>query len=128
MNVPSTLLVIEDDPIVREGLATILEREGYQITKAADGQEALDRLQSGEVPDLILLDMMLPVHDGWEFCHRKQKVEDFDRIPVVIMTGLKIACEEWSSSLGAVALLRKPLNVASLLATVRRFCPGPAKA
>jgi len=77
-------------------------------------------LQAGLLPDLILLDMIMPVQDGWQFCHQKQRDESLAPIPVVIMTGLSIVSDEWESSLGGTALLRKPIDVPALLETVRR--------
>ena len=122
------LLIVEDDPIARAGLTTILEREGYRIVTATDGEEALQQLQAGLVPDLVLLDMILPVHDGWLFCHRKRRDTSIARIPVAIMTGLQIACEEWACSLGEIALLHKPIEIETLLEIVRRFSPPSSPA
>ncbi len=123
----NTLLIVDDDAIARAGLTTLLGQEGYQIVTAANGQVALDILHGGLVPDLILLDMILPVRDGWWFCGQKQSDRSIAGIPVVLMTGLQIASEEWAVSLGAVGLLRKPIDVPTLIKTVHRYSrPNPA--
>src|SRR4051812_14163920 len=64
---PPGLLVIEDDTDHREVVRDVLEEEGYQVDTAAHGRAGLARLSSGPPPDLILLDLMMPVMDGWEF-------------------------------------------------------------
>jgi CheY-like chemotaxis protein len=120
-----TVLVIEDDEIARTGLVAVLLNHGYEPVAAANGREALDRLQQGARPDLILLDMILPVCDGWRFLAERRQDAALSEIPVVVMTGLGIASDEWAKSLRAAALLRKPLNVATLLDTVRRFTVTP---
>ena len=122
-----TILIVEDDAIARAGLSSILNQVDYHAVPVANGQEAMDCLQAGLAPDLILLDMILPVFDGWKFLEQRQKHRTLSRIPVVVMTGLGIASEEWASSLGAVAFLRKPIDVAFLLDTVRR-CPPSERA
>jgi CheY-like chemotaxis protein len=116
-----TILIIEDDEVARAGLSSILRAHDYNVVAAANGLEAMDRLQSGLHPDLILLDMILPTYDGWKFFGRRRQEHLFEGIPVVIMTGLIIASVEWARSLGAVDLLRKPVEVDSLLETVRHY-------
>ena len=115
-----TVLVVEDDAIACKGLSVLLESEGYEVAIAENGRQAWTRLQAGLSPDLILLDMIMPVQDGWQFFQHKQRDKALAPIPVVIMTGLGIASDEWASSLGGKALLRKPIDVPTLLETVRR--------
>jgi CheY-like chemotaxis protein len=117
-----TLLVVEDDAILREGLAVILGREGYRVLLAEDGRAALNRLREGPAPDLILLDMMLPVEDGWRLLERRQRDATFAAIPVLIVTALGVSSPEWATALGACGLLRKPVEIPELLAEVRRCC------
>src|SRR5262245_63909690 len=66
----AVILVAEDNEVAREGLAVLLRRAGYQVIPAANGQEALDRLDADTRPDVILLDMLMPVLDGWHFLER----------------------------------------------------------
>jgi two-component system response regulator MprA len=118
-----TLLIVEDNEVVREGLAVVLRRAGYAVVPAANGQEALAALRGGLRPDLILLDMLLPTVDGWRFLDQRRREPALAAIPVVILTGLGVAGPEWASSLGAAGLLRKPVETDELLREVRR-CQG----
>jgi CheY-like chemotaxis protein len=118
-----TLLIVEDNEVVREGLAVVLRRAGYAVALAANGQEALAALRGGVRPDLILLDMLLPAVDGWRFLEQRRQEPALAAIPVVIMTGLGVAGPEWAASLGAAGLLRKPVATEELLREVRR-CQG----
>lgn len=121
---PKTILIVEDDDIARAGLSSVLRAHGYRVFAVSDGREALDRLQESLRPDLILLDMILPRFDGWHFIGQWQKAALFAAAPVIIMTGLGIASTEWALSLGAVDLLRKPIDVELLLQAVQR-CVEP---
>lgn len=121
---PSTILIIEDDEGPRASVAAILAAEGYQVAPAAHGREALNLLASGLQPNLILLDMIGPHVDGWHFMAMRGVDPVLALIPVVVMTGLSIASDEWAKSLGAVALLRKPIHPARLLELVRQYCPA----
>jgi len=117
-----TILIVEDNAIQREGLAVVLQKEGYTVLVAADGKEASDMLRVG-VPDLILLDMMMPAPDGWHLMQLWKHYPALASVPVFIVTGLGIASDEWAASLGARGLLRKPVEMEPLLAAVRR-CLG----
>lgn len=117
-----TILVVEDNAIQREGLAVVLRKEGYTVLVAADGKEASAAVRVG-VPDLILLDMLLPAPDGWHLMRMWKKYPALASVPVFIVTGLGIASEEWAAALGARGLVRKPVEVEPLLAAIRR-CLG----
>jgi CheY-like chemotaxis protein len=119
---PKTILVIEDDALFREGLTIILQREGYQVVATVNGREARDKLQDGTHPDLILLDMMLPVEDGWRLLDWRRQKPALASVPVVVVTGIRIGSPEWAASLGACGFLRKPVEVERLLAEVKRCC------
>jgi CheY-like chemotaxis protein len=114
------ILIVEDDAIARAGLAAILQANGYATLTAASGQAALAQLRSTSRPALILLDMILSGSNGWQFIAELRKDATLAGIPVVILTGMTIASDEWARSLGAVGLLRKPIDVPMLLDTVRR--------
>src|SRR6185436_14106715 len=114
----ATILVIEDDDVARAGLTTLLQPTGYRVATAANGTAGLALLDGGMRPALILLDMIVPGVDGWQFLARRQKDTWLAAIPVVIMTGLGVASEEWATSLGANDLLRKPIESVSLLSVV----------
>jgi CheY-like chemotaxis protein len=119
-----TLLVVEDDEIQREGLGIVLRNEGYTVIATGDSVEALEHMRKGAVPDLILLDMMIPApaHDGWYFIEKRKRIPHLAQIPVVIVTGLDIASDEWAVSLGASGLVKKPIAVDTLLSEIRRCC------
>jgi CheY-like chemotaxis protein len=112
-----TLLVVEDDLDVRETLCDILIDEGYQVVQAGHGAEALARLRDGVRPHLILLDMMMPVMDGWAFRAAQRADPELAGIPVIVMTA-HIGPQEATRDLEAVALLRKPIRLDALLAAI----------
>jgi len=120
------VLVVDDDP---DGLATvldILELSGYEAVGACNGREALQRLASGELPDLILLDLMMPVMNGWQFREEQRRSPRLADIPVVITSADRDA-QRVAKDLGAAALLTKPMAVKNLLATVGRCIRAPRK-
>lgn len=123
--VSKTVLIVEDEEVARVGLATILQADGYEPITAMNGREALEKFQAGLRPDFILLDMILPEFDGWRFCaHRQDSWGNARDVPFAIMTGLSIASDDWATAMGAVALLRKPLDVEHMLDTIHRYAPN----
>lgn len=113
------VLIIEDDADLREMMAQLLTLEGFHAETAANGQDALDYLRSGEPPDLILLDLMMPIMDGWEFRRRQAADPSLARVPVVVLSALDPAR---GADLDAAAFLKKPLDFDRLLDLVRRYC------
>ena len=118
-----TILIVEDNEIQREGLAVVLRKAGYTVLAAVGGGDAVAILGRVATPDLILLDMTIPPPDGWRIMAKRKRTPALASVPVIIVTGLGAAHEEWAQSLGARALLRKPVETADLLAEVRR-CLG----
>ena len=118
----STVLVIEDNLIQREGLATALRQQGFKVLTAEDGNDALNRLSNGPVPDLVLLDMLTPSGeaDGWWFLQQRKRIRVLASVPVIITTAIPVAGREWAASLDASGLVRKPFEVEPLLAEMRR--------
>jgi CheY-like chemotaxis protein len=110
--------VVEDDVPSRAGVCLLLARQGYATSEAGNGHEALDRLRQGPPPGLILLDLLMPVMDGYEF--RRRQLEDVALawVPVVVVSGIAGGAE--SASLGDVARLLKPVSTSELLAAVER--------
>src|SRR3954470_23175677 len=81
-----TVLVVDDDQDIREALCDLLADAGYRAASVANGKEALIYLKSGELPCVILLDLMMPVMDGWEFRRQQQGDPRLSKIPVVVIT------------------------------------------
>lgn len=111
-----TVLVVEDDDAIRETLCEILALEGHRARGAVNGQAALDLLADGYGPDVILLDLMMPVVDGWEFCRRRDQDPELAEIPVIVLTGVS-RIED--SPVPPERTFRKPIDVRRLLAAVR---------
>ncbi len=117
-----SILVVEDNEIARLGLIVVLNRPGYAVASAQDGAAVLELLRGAQVPDLVLLGMMIPVVDGWSFLDQRRRDPALARVPVIITTALGVASTEWATSLGAAAWVRKPIEVDELLTEVRRLC------
>jgi CheY-like chemotaxis protein len=115
------VLVVDDDPDIRETVREILEEQGYRVLDAENGLEALGRLRAGSMPDLILLDLSMPIMGGPEFCSERQKDPALSRIPVVVVTATG-SPDQKVSRLLINGLLRKPVGLDELLGTVERFC------
>jgi len=116
-----TILIVEDNEDTRTGLATLLEAHQFETAQASNADEALLSCREGPSPALILLDMILPGSDGWKFIEERRRDKQLSAIPFLIVTGLGIASDEWASSMGAAALLRKPINIEKLLDRVRQL-------
>jgi CheY-like chemotaxis protein len=112
------ILVVEDNEAAREGLAFVLRREGFDVPLAADGQQALDLLRVGPHPDLIILDLVLPVLDGWQVLHRLRD-EMHSAVPVLVTTGTVLP-PPWAERHECEGFLRKPVEAGLLLEEIRR--------
>jgi two-component system response regulator MprA len=116
------ILVVEDDVDIRECYQSLLERAGYRVTTATNGQEALDEL-SRQRPALILLDLMMPVMSGPEFLEAMRTDGSTDDIPVLIVSAYG---EIADATAGVAGFLRKPVELEELLNAVRKFyAPKP---
>lgn len=115
------VLVIEDEPDIREGLAELLSDEGYQVRTAANGYEALDMLRR-EVPRpaLILLDLMMPIMNGVKFLeYLRVQREDLTGIPVVVLTAAKNAELRDGAAAGRI---NKPIDIEELFTYLKKYC------
>jgi two-component system chemotaxis response regulator CheY len=124
--VPGNVLVVEDDPDVREMLATLLSTEGFYVVGAEDGLEALHLLRivrhrAPETPCLVLLDLTMPRLGGNEFRRVQLSDPTVASVPVAVMSGAA-DIEQRARALGAVATVAKPINCDLLLDVVRRYC------
>jgi len=109
------ILVVDDDEDVRSFLETILEMDGYQVQTAADGKEALAKVQA-RAPDLVITDLMMPEAGGWEVLRGLQGGEN-SRLPIIVNTArqLDASTEEMiRAEANVVEFLHKPISVATL--------------
>ena len=114
-----TILVVEDDHDIRVSVRMVLEDEGYQVLTVTNGRMALDLLDRvSDEPCLILLDLMLPVMDGWHFAAHLREHPRFAGIPIVIMS----AYETPPPPAGAVGFVKKPVDTEALLHLVSLHC------
>ncbi len=112
-----TILVVDDDQDLLDLLAFVLSSEGYDVRTASDGQEALDVVED-KMPSLILLDMRMPVMDGWEFASEFHNRFE-DGVPIVVVTAAENA-EKRAEEIGASGWISKPFDVGSLIVLVRQ--------
>jgi CheY-like chemotaxis protein len=115
------VLLVEDWDGTREALRDILEHEGYVVDVAANGRQALADLDSNPLPDLILLDLEMPVMNGWDVVGHLHATPGLADVPVVLLSGVETIDQE-AEQLGADGYLRKPVDVEVLLQVVRMFC------
>ena len=113
----SSILIIEDCDEIRVDLAELLRDEGYDVATARHGAEALDLLDAGPAPSVILLDLMMPVMDGWQFRKKQLGKPNLAPIPVVLLTGSNNA-QQHARDLNAVGCVQKPFDLDQLLNTV----------
>jgi PAS domain S-box-containing protein len=117
------VLVVEDDPDILDGVASVLESEGYRVVRAANGNEALEHLRRGR-PQVILLDLMMPVMNGWRFLEEQRKVEEFASIPVMLLSADGNLPQK-TQALGVRGYIAKPVKTEDLLAAVERCTAAP---
>ncbi len=117
------ILIVDDDPILREALSLALTAQGYAVTEAADGAAALDRLRAGPRPRLVILDLVMPIMDGWQFLVERQNVRAGAAVPVLVVTASRGIDAPGLRALGADEIIQKPAEPGVVLAAVRRYCP-----
>jgi CheY-like chemotaxis protein len=113
------ILIIDDDAGIADSLSTLLIDEGYRVEVAYNGSKGLEYLANNDLPSVILLDLMMPVMDGFTF--RKEQSEDprISKIPTIIMTAGVLDVR--ATSLNASAYLKKPLDIDKLLETIGQY-------
>jgi CheY-like chemotaxis protein len=119
---PARILVVEDDHAIRESIAELLADEGYAVACAANGAEALDLLMADAAPSLILLDLMMPVMDGWAFRSAQRQDPRFAGIPVLVLSAGYGRDATSVAGLGVDGFLAKPFDREALVSTVHRLC------
>lgn len=119
------VLLVDDDPAIRDSFQEVLEEEGFRVVTAVHGADALRQLQSLALPQLIILDLMMPVMDGWSFLQALRQHAALSVIPVVVLSARALS-EHEATALKVALYLRKPVNMVSLLMIVESYCrPGP---
>jgi CheY-like chemotaxis protein len=112
-------LIIEDDLEIREALTEILSSEGYSVRIAKNGKEGLDSLKSvAPLPRLIILDLMMPIMDGWHFRNHQLQDPALAKIPVVVITADGNASQK-ARTMNAFAGLKKPIDLDEFLITIK---------
>jgi two-component system, chemotaxis family, chemotaxis protein CheY len=111
------VLVVDDDAAIRDAVRDVLENEGITVETATDGADALAKVNERR-PSLVLLDMRMPVMDGWGFASALRDL-GVD-LPVVVMTAAADA-KRWAAEIGAIGVVAKPFGIAELVRAVQRF-------
>lgn len=125
MSSRKTILLVEDDLDIRDLLQDFLEERGYDVIPAETGKQALDflTLDPESPPDVVILDLMMPIMTGWQVLERIRGEPRLKDIPVVVLTAV-----HRDKPTGATALFRKPFRVEALFETIRSFLEQPRPA
>jgi len=116
-----TILLTEDNSDTRDAITQVLAVEGYTVVTAVHGREALGHLQGGLRPALILLDLMMPVMDGWEFQKAQLREPALAAIPVVLISAHDEVARA-GDTLRAAGVVQKPLDIEEMLRTIEALC------
>jgi len=118
---PREVLIVDDDLDAREALAELLEYRGFSVGSAANGREALNFLRSSSLPGIIILDLMMPMMDGWEFLEHQSRDFALMEIPVIVLTATPP-----SQPVKAKVILQKPIQFDSLVELLNQHLPAAA--
>jgi CheY-like chemotaxis protein len=112
---PKKILIIDDEKMIRLTTSILLKKEGIEVAEAVNGNEGLQKIEH-EKPNLILLDIMMPIMDGWEVLDNIQKNENYNSIPVIIFTaGDFIEAEKKAKEKKVHGIIRKPFRLEKML-------------
>jgi len=114
-----TILVVDDQIDMRDAIAVLLEGEGYDVIDAENGREALKFLQNGSNVIAIVLDLMMPVMDGWQFLAERRKNPKWASIPTIVVTGVS-ETKRRTQELGDTTVFTKPFHFDELFVALRR--------
>ena len=129
MKQPLDILLVEDDPVLRETLQTSLREEGYTVSVAENGLAALDLLRrSGLQPKLVILDLMMPAVSGWEFHAAARKLPGISRIPILVLSAFIDDRQATWFGVRPEDCILKPFVLETLLEAVSRHCGPPTQA
>ena len=121
------VLVVEDDTDLRESLCQALRDNGFSVLSASNGQQALDLLQEGSRPSVILLDLMMPVLNGWELRDALRDDPRFADIPQLVISAYMDEAEQHVLALPADDCIRKPFHIRVLLEAIERHCTARSR-
>lgn len=113
-----SVLVVDDDQSIRRMIVAALRREGYRFFEAANGREALDLMRAHH-PDVVVLDLMMPMVSGWDVLRERLNEPELSRIPVIIVSANRDAELAHAVDKGICAFLPKPFDIGTLSALVR---------
>ncbi len=126
MSQTQRILMVEDDEDIAFLIRFMLERQGFAVDHAADGRQAIDYINSSHAPDLVLMDIMLPYHDGLELLENLRGQDGWQSVPVLMLTAkAREADIVRALELGADDYVTKPFQPEELLARIRRFIRRP---
>lgn len=123
MSDPKNILVIEDHPDTLMLMSLVLQREGFTVTEASDGNDALQIIDGGLRPDLVLVDLRMPGCDGKEFMQRFRENPSFQRVPVYVTSGMG-DLDQYTRDCGAQGYLEKPVDLDKLINKVEEAFAG----
>ena len=117
----ASILIVEDNADLCDALALFLGDLGYPVLQAANGQEALGQLQRAPLPGLILLDLIMPIMNGWVFRSELRRAPALRAIPIAVMS-VVMDVQQQAIALGAVACFAKPVDLNELVALAAYYC------
>jgi len=118
------VLVVDDDPSIRKMIVAALKRDGYTFCEAPNGKEALDLMRK-EQPNVVVLDLMMPVLSGWDVLQARELEPALRQIPVIVISANRAPEVATAVDKGICAFLPKPFDIAALSALVRSCLPMP---
>jgi CheY-like chemotaxis protein len=118
---PREVLVVDDDLDARQTLTELLGYRGFSVSSAGNGREALNYLRSSSLPGIIILDLMMPMMDGWEFLEHQSRDFALMQIPVIVLTATPP-----SQPVKAKVVLQKPIQFDSLVKLLNQYLPAAA--
>jgi DNA-binding response OmpR family regulator len=117
------VLVVDDDSNIRRMVIAALKRDGYAFLEAGNGRDALDLMRE-QHPDVVVLDLMMPILSGWDVLHERQRDADLMRIPVILISANRDPEIATAVDRGVCAFLPKPFDIGALSALVRSCVPA----
>jgi CheY-like chemotaxis protein len=115
------VLLIDDESDIRDSLSDVLTEEGYLVATACNGLEGLEKLKTDCTPSVILLDLMMPVMDGWQFRAKQLSEPELAQLPVIILSAVA-EIRRHAAEMKAAGFLVKPFMLDRLLSAVQRYC------